>query len=215
MLWVGKKKHFGRPTVLSQERQHDLTTHVLDLEQMLLGVSKTIVLEVAFQIASKNNAPLRHIFNDEKKSAGNKWFLKFMRRNPQLSLRNPEGTSIARAAEFNKKSVYRFYDILESVLDKYKFDAQSIYTTANRKKEVPVKKRLTISKKEMPVKKGQATNRKPKNSSSGAMKESWFCFLCCETVDEAVTQCIGCSRWVHNKCADETRLFYYVCDVCK
>ena len=70
---------------------------------------------------------LFHLFYNEKKMAGRKWFRKFLTRHPQLSLRNPEPTRIARAAGFNKPSVHRFYDILEPIIDKYKFDATTIF----------------------------------------------------------------------------------------
>ena len=120
-------RHFGRPTILTSEMENDLVTHILLMEKMLFGLSKVTLQELAFQMAANNNTPLFHLFNNEKKMAGRKWFRKFLTRHPQLSLRNPEPTSIARAAGFNKPSVHRFFDILESVIDKYKFDATTIF----------------------------------------------------------------------------------------
>jgi hypothetical protein len=52
--------------------------------------------------------------------AGKKWFYGFMRCHPELSVRQPESTSIARAKGFNKKQVQQFFDILEQLVDKYK-----------------------------------------------------------------------------------------------
>jgi hypothetical protein len=43
-----------------------------------------------------------HTFNKEKKLARNKWFYAFMRRKPQLSVRQPQATSLARAKDFIK-----------------------------------------------------------------------------------------------------------------
>ena len=97
----------------------------------------------------------------------------------------------------------------------------------------PYKKKLmeseTIKKKEAPKRRpalGLQQNRnktRPKTqgkktsaTAKPAEEESWFCFICCEDLKEAMTRCISCSHWVHNKCADETKLvgLHYVCDLC-
>ena len=114
-----EKRHFGRPTILTKEMVETLVTHILHmLKKMLFGLSKSTLQELAFQMAIKNDTALSHLFNADKKIAGRKWFRNFLLRNPQLCMRNPEPTSIVRAAGFNKPAVYRFYDILEATIDK-------------------------------------------------------------------------------------------------
>jgi hypothetical protein len=57
---------------------------------------------------------------------GQKWFYAFMRRNPQLSVRQPEGTSLARAKGFNRGNVLHFFDLLESSIAKFVFTFDKI-----------------------------------------------------------------------------------------
>jgi len=50
-----------------------------------------------------------------------------MTRHPELSLRKPEATSIARAMGFNRVVIGQFYELLGELLDTYKFSADSIF----------------------------------------------------------------------------------------
>lgn len=59
--------------------------------------------------------------------AGKDWFTNFMHRHPSLSVRTPEATSYARAINFNKVNVGKFFDNLGSLLEKHKFQASEIY----------------------------------------------------------------------------------------
>ena len=47
--------------------------------------------------------------------AGKRWLSCFIERHPEISIRSPEPTSLARAKGFNKSSVLKFYDILDSL----------------------------------------------------------------------------------------------------
>lgn len=63
----------------------------------------------------------------ENGHAGKDWFTNFMRRHPNLSIRTPEATSYARAVNFNRVNVGKFFDNFSNLLERYKFEASDIY----------------------------------------------------------------------------------------
>lgn len=138
-------KNFGRCVDLPKEVEEDLVKHILFLEERFFGMSRDDLKNLAFQIAEANRIP--HRFNQKKKQAGDKWYYSFLKRHPEISLRQPEATSIARARGFNKEKVMSFFDILEKIVDEYQFDATRIYnmdetglSTVQKPKRVLAKK---------------------------------------------------------------------------
>nr|CAI5833928.1 unnamed protein product [Callosobruchus analis] len=63
----------------------------------------------------------------ENKMAGEEWFRSFMKRNPELSVRVAQATSLSRATSFNRHNVNVFYDNLQIVMDHDHFEPQDIY----------------------------------------------------------------------------------------
>ncbi|KAJ4437503.1 hypothetical protein ANN_17648, partial [Periplaneta americana] len=69
------------------------------------GITPRELRLLAFDIAERNEIPRR--FSKEKRIVGKKWYYTFMRRHPELNLRQPESTSFARAKRFNKENKAR------------------------------------------------------------------------------------------------------------
>ncbi|XP_069681190.1 uncharacterized protein [Periplaneta americana] len=120
------KKGLGRyESVFNQEQEKELTEHILLMESRLFGLTIDEVRSLAFELAEKNN--LAHSFNRTKKMAGKCWFYSFLKRNPQLSLRSAEPTSLARAMGFNRVVVKQFFDLLSDLYKKHNFTADRVF----------------------------------------------------------------------------------------
>lgn len=59
--------------------------------------------------------------------ASEDWLTAFLRRNPQLSIRTPESTSLARCMNFNEVNIKKFFDNLTDALNRYNFGPNNIY----------------------------------------------------------------------------------------
>lgn len=111
--------------VFSVEQETELVEYVKHMESRLFGFTTTELRRVAFQLAERNQ--LEHKFNKENRLAGLDWLKGFLKRHQDLSLRSPEPTSAARAMGFNQVAVGQFFDLLTSLIDKYKFRPTRIY----------------------------------------------------------------------------------------
>lgn len=122
---ANEMKVLGRQSTFTKDMETILANHILQLEECFYGLTIREVRKLAFDVAEKYSIP--HTFNKEEKIAGKKWFYSFIRRNPQLSVRKPEGTSMARARGFNRENVDNFFDVFEKTVDKFNFTAESIF----------------------------------------------------------------------------------------
>ncbi|XP_025829080.1 uncharacterized protein LOC112904074 [Agrilus planipennis] len=122
---LNKTNKFGRPNDMTREMENELAQHILNMESAFFGLTVTNVRKLAYQFAEKYQLP--HRFNKEKEIAGKKWFARFMKEHPILSLRVPEPTSMARSKGFNKERVNEFFDKYEGILEQHKFTADKVY----------------------------------------------------------------------------------------
>ncbi|KAB0802155.1 hypothetical protein PPYR_04341 [Photinus pyralis] len=119
-------KQLGRfRKVFSNEEELDLVNHCLFMEKRFFGLRISDLRYLAYQFAQQNNKA--HAFNAETGRAGKDWVNGFLKRHPQLSLRCPENTSLARASAFNRQNVKAFFDLLIELFDKFKFPASRVY----------------------------------------------------------------------------------------
>ena len=119
-------RYWGNRSVFTEEEEVALSEYLQTSCKMYFGLARNEVMKLAYEYGDKINKqmPTNWIANC---SAGKDWYQGFMRRHPQIALRSPEATSIARASSFNPTNVGMFFDLLESVKSRYTFDAKDIY----------------------------------------------------------------------------------------
>lgn len=114
----------GRKPVLGPDLEKQLVEYILTMENKFYGLTRMDLRRLAYQLALKNN-----ISNPFKKGfAGRYWLKGFLKRNQQiLSIRQPTGTSQARANGFTKERMDEFYDNLDKIQTEKSFPAARIF----------------------------------------------------------------------------------------
>lgn len=103
-----------------------LTNYLKNCADMYFGLSSKDVRKLAFEYALKLKLKIPPYWVNNE-FAGVDWFANFLKRNPTLSIRQPESTSLSRAMNFNPINVKMFMDKYESVLIKYRLEPHQIY----------------------------------------------------------------------------------------
>ncbi|KAJ4445218.1 hypothetical protein ANN_07019 [Periplaneta americana] len=115
----------GRNPVFNRDQERELSQHIIKLAKLFYGVTPLQLRRIAFEFASKNKIP--HTFNSETKLAGKDWLYLYLKRNPDISLRQPEGTSINRISSFNEVEVKLFFSNLETIFSKHVFPPERVF----------------------------------------------------------------------------------------
>ncbi|XP_030749224.1 uncharacterized protein LOC115877205 [Sitophilus oryzae] len=115
---------YNRVFTVQQESQ--LVEYCEKSVNLYFGLTTKDLRKLAFQFSSANrlHCPLK--WNDAE-LVSEDWLTAFFRRNPRLTLRTPQTTSLARAMNFNRENVSNFFNKLETVLERYRFEPQNIY----------------------------------------------------------------------------------------
>lgn len=118
--------NYANKKVFSETEETELTEYLLSASKLCFGLTTKLVRELALQYANANGISVPKPWNDNQ-MAGYEWLIGFLRRQPRLSIRKPEATSMNRATNFNQRNVQQFYDNLEKVLTEFQFEPSDIY----------------------------------------------------------------------------------------
>ena len=97
----------GRKATFTPHQEQELVKHIIKLAKLFYGVTPLSLRKIAYDFAVRNG--IKNVFNQEKQLAGKDWLYLFLKRNPQISLRQPEGTSLNRISSFNAEEVQLFF----------------------------------------------------------------------------------------------------------
>ena len=121
----GKNKLGRFQVTFNPDVEKKLVEYLKDMQLRFFGLSRKALCSIAYDYAIANN--IKAPFNKQKKAAGNDWLELFLKRNPELSLRQAEATSLSRAVGFNRPQVSRFFDLLKESLNFDKFTPDKIF----------------------------------------------------------------------------------------
>ncbi|XP_063230419.1 uncharacterized protein LOC134535276 [Bacillus rossius redtenbacheri] len=108
-----KKLSLGPQASLGAENERRLVSHIKRLASLGFGPTQRTVRQLAFNFAERLN--VNHRFNKVKAEAGYDWFQSFMERNPDISLRQSQGLSVARAHGLCREEVDEYFALLEEI----------------------------------------------------------------------------------------------------
>lgn len=120
---VGYKRN---KQIFSDEQEKQLEGYLLEASDIYFGLNPKEVRKMAYTLAVENNLQIPMSW-ETNKQAGPDWLTSFLGRHKNLSIRTPEATSLGRATSFNKYNVGKFFDNLQSILEKYNIKSYDIW----------------------------------------------------------------------------------------
>ncbi|KAJ8931401.1 hypothetical protein NQ314_015688 [Rhamnusium bicolor] len=135
---------------------------------MNYGLTTQETKKFAYEYAKALNIKFPKEWN-KREAAGNDWLAGFIERNSDLSVRQPEATSLSRSTAFNKHNINTFFQKLSDLRERYNFSSSNIYncnetgcTTVHKSPKFLAKKDrsssddiVDLQDKDFPVKKVQ------------------------------------------------------------
>lgn len=132
---------YNPATVFSCDQEQLMTKYLIRTADIYFGLTLKEVRRLAYDLAIKYNLKRPESW-DRNKMAGTDWFSAFLKRNSELSIRCAQATSLSRVTSFNRANVDAFFNNLEIVLERNRFEPQNNFITWTRR-ELPQSKNRT------------------------------------------------------------------------
>ncbi|XP_065658600.1 uncharacterized protein LOC136083119 [Hydra vulgaris] len=112
--------------IFSVAQEQTLSTYLKSCSDMLYGLTPVQVRALAFEMAQANKIKYPLCCKEQKK-AGRDWLTGFLKKNPKLSVRKPDATSIAKASAFNRYTIDIFFNKLREGISESKATSLKIF----------------------------------------------------------------------------------------
>lgn len=119
-------RNIGNRKTFTEDQEKLLVSYLRTTSKMCHGLTTTQTRNLAYQFAVANKVDTPAEWNKNNK-AGIHWLHGFMNRHKELSLRQPESTSLSRASSFNKTNTTTFFSNLEKLYQKHNFAPNMIW----------------------------------------------------------------------------------------
>jgi hypothetical protein len=112
-----KKRSFERKLgrfsiVFHKEQEEQLVKYLKFMDSLFYGLPRAEFKEVVHNFEQKNAIP----HPSQNAAAGDEWLVGFICRHPDITLRSPEPTSVARNRGFSRPQATRFYTLLSELI---------------------------------------------------------------------------------------------------
>ena len=118
--------NFKKAQIFCDEQEQTFVDYLIKTSDMFYGLTITGTRQSAYMVAKTNHIDIPKNWIDSE-IAGYDWLQGFLTRHPRLSVRQPEATSLARAAAFNKVNVQKYFDLLQSLIQDFEILGKYIY----------------------------------------------------------------------------------------
>lgn len=119
-------RNIGNRKTFTEDQEKMLVSYLRTTSKMCHGLTTTQTRNLAYQFAVANKVDTPAEWNKNNK-AGIHWLHGFMSRHKELSLRQPESTSLSRTSSFNKTNTTTFFSNLEKLYQKHNFAPNMIW----------------------------------------------------------------------------------------
>ena len=113
--------------VFSLEQEKRIVEYTKKIAKMFYGLPVVEFLKLVYSYAIAVGSKVIPEAWEREQSAPRDWYYGFMKRHPTLTLKTPEGMSIARITAFNKTNVELFFNVYTEAVEKYNFAPDRIF----------------------------------------------------------------------------------------